>query len=150
MPYDPTKSSSSWLIIFVTLFFVIGFFGILYVHYVEEIALIPNWITLPKLTKISSPFVFARFENAANDDGGDTERIAVGVEFNTDIITNETLMGEGSATGFNNPLFTKVSGVEKIETTETVRVEESQHIDTDENIYESEKLVEVALDDHVQ
>lgn len=96
MPYVP-GNSSVWLIICLTLLFVLSLYTMMYVHYVREPAY-QTWMPISRFDVLRKSIAFARFDNRQTDE--DDERIDVGVKFNDD----GTLI-EKTVTDFNNPLF---------------------------------------------
>lgn len=98
MPYVPGKSAV-WLIIGMTLLFVLSLYTMLYVHYVREPAY-QSWVPISRFDILRKSIAFARFDNRQTDEDDDNERIDVGVKFDDD----GTLI-EKTVTDFNNPLF---------------------------------------------
>lgn len=66
MPFTPSEHSSAFLLIFGPLLLVLIFFTIINVYYNQQ----PKWLThwLEGRSRFfSSPFMFARFDNTADD-----------------------------------------------------------------------------------
>lgn len=98
MPYVPGKNSL-WLIVFMTLLFVLSVYTMLYVHYVREPSY-QNWVPISRFDILRKSVAFARFDNRHHDEDDENERIDVGVKFDGD-----GKLIEKTVTDFNNPLF---------------------------------------------
>lgn len=98
MPYIP-GNGSVWLIMCMTLLFVLSVYTMLYVHYVREPSY-QTWVPISRFDILRKSVAFARFDNRHTDADDENERINVGVKFDDD----GTLI-ERTVTDFNNPLF---------------------------------------------
>lgn len=98
MPYVP-GNSSLWLIIGMTLLFVLSMYTMLYVHYVRE-PLYQRWVPISRFDLLRKSVAFARFDNRQTDEDDENDRIDVGIKFN-----EEGALMEKTVTDFNNPLF---------------------------------------------
>lgn len=78
----PTNNSPTFLLIFGTLLMVITFFMVIHVYYNKQ----PKWMKMTYFASgtkfFSSPFMFARFDNATDDD--DTTS-CINVEFDKQV-----------------------------------------------------------------
>lgn len=91
--------TSTFLIMFLTLLFVLSAFMVIYVHY-ERQPKYENWVPITRLNMLRRSIAFARFENRQHVDGNDT--IDVGIRYDED--DNEH-SDEKSLNGFNNPMY---------------------------------------------
>lgn len=99
MPYVPGHSAM-WLIICLTLLFVLAMYTMMYVHYVREPEY-QTWMPISRFNMLRRSVAFARFDNRRSDEDDENERIDVGVKFDDD----GTLIEKAAVTDFNNPLF---------------------------------------------
>lgn len=127
---------------FGALLLVLAMYGVIYVYYVEGLKL-RKYNPLNRFRLFASPFVFARFDNTRD---GDTESIAVGVEFDENP-NSSTSIYDTIASAFDNPMFKGRNKEKKIETIGPNVLNKSA--DEDDHDGESDisvKLVEVELD----
>lgn len=87
----------AFLIMFLTLLFVLSVFMVIYVHY-EKQPKYENWVPISRLNMLRRSVAFARFENRQHEDDNDT--IDVGVRYDDNEHSDEK-----SLNGFNNPMY---------------------------------------------
>lgn len=97
IPFVPGQSSI-FLIIGLTLLFVLSLFTMMYVHYIHE-PKYETWVPISRLNILRKSVAFARFDNR-HADGDDGDAVDVSLKFNDDGI-----LIEKTVTDFNNPLF---------------------------------------------
>lgn len=89
--------TSAFLIMFLTLIFVLSVYFVVYVHYVRE-PKYENWVPIQRLNLLRRSVAFARFENRKNEEDIDT--VDVGIRYEKSEEAEEK-----SVNDFNNPMF---------------------------------------------
>lgn len=97
--------SSAFLIMVLTLVFVLSVFAMIYVHYERE-PKYENWIPISRLTMLRRSVAFARFENRPNaGDGQNTVNLDMRYENDDDDDDGADPIEQKSLNGFNNPMY---------------------------------------------
>lgn len=114
--------SSAFLIMSLTLLFVLSVYTVIYVHY-ERQPKYDKWVPISRLNMLRRSVAFARFENRQTEDG----RMAIDVSLryeDTDHGDDE----EKSLNGFNNPMYERERDREPISlgTVETEMLQPSE------------------------
>lgn len=95
--------SSTFLIMVLTLLFVLSVYAVIYVHYERE-PKYENWIPISRLTMLRRSVAFARFDNRQTDGGQNT--INVSLRYANDDDDDDTEpTNQKSLNGFNNPMY---------------------------------------------
>lgn len=130
--------TSAFLIMGLTLLFVLSVYTVIYLHYVKE-PKYEAWIPISRLNLLRRSVAFARFDNRRNEDDNGT--VDVGIRYE-----NNDQPEEKSVTDFSNPMYEReqVVTMGNVET-EMLQPTTSKPFDEPENITAEIKLVDIAL-----
>lgn len=104
--------SSTFLIMVLTLLFVLSVYAVIYVHYERE-PKYENWIPISRLTMLRRSVAFARFDNRQTDGGQNT--INVSLRYANDDDDDDTEpTNQKSLNGFNNPMYERKRDPESV------------------------------------
>lgn len=129
--------TSAFLIMFLTLLFVISVYSVIYVHYIRE-PKYENWVPIQRLNLLRRSVAFARFENRHNEDDNDT--IDVGIRYEKSEEADEQ-----SVNDFNNPMYEREQVTLGSVETEMLQPTTSKPTDEAGTLHTDIKLVDISL-----
>lgn len=131
--------SSAFLIMFLTLLFVVSVYSVIYVHYIRE-PKYENWVPIQRLNLLRRSVAFARFENRHNEDDNDT--VDVGIRY---VKPEDEEGDEKSVNDFNNPMYEREQVTLGSVETEMLQPTTSKPSDEAGTLNTDIKLVDISL-----
>lgn len=133
----------AFLIMILTLLFVVSIFVVIYVHY-EKQPKYENWVPISRLNMLRRSVAFARFDNRQHEDDND-DTVDVGIRYEENDQSDEK-----SLNGFNNPMYDRERDRDQVKLgsveTEMLQPTTSAPPEEADTFTDDIKLVDINLD----